>query len=261
MTEDTANESQDSAKQTDAAACGNALAMKPWQAVVAAVLAGLIAWGIVEAIMPVYQMPQELLDLAGAARAGRLEEMSEASADANAKNVTLSLVISGVAFALLLTVTELVSRGSPSRAIWGAPLAGIIAGGIGIGAGMAGAHLAEAVSLQDPTDRSISPLMKSLIVQCTMWGVVGLGVGLGIGLPTFRPRLMLTCLIGCVVGGLLGGVAFLVLAAVVTAAGISDISTEQLMPEPGIGRLFWIAISGALIGMTVAGLGKAKSKK
>ena len=97
---------------------------KPWQALVVACLAGGLVWGILQAILPVFEMPAELQALQGPAIAPRLQEMQEHIRVSGIRNATLSLVILAFTLSVILTATELFLRSQPVRALWGGLLAG-----------------------------------------------------------------------------------------------------------------------------------------
>ena len=119
---------------------------------------------------------------------------------------------------------------------------------IAIGAGAVGAALIDKVHLPDHR------LVKTMIVQSGMLGLMGLGIGFGIALALFHRRIAVTCATGCLLGGFLAALLFPIVASVL----LPQVNTDLLMPDPGMGRLLWLGIAASLIGATVTGLGKER---
>ncbi|MEO8494330.1 MAG: hypothetical protein ABI614_04620 [Planctomycetota bacterium] len=227
-----------------------ALVMSTWQGLMLVSVASLAVWGTLEAIMPVFLVPGHLQSFGNDATAALKQEQRDSNALCRAKNATLSIALLASTLALSLAAAELLLRGERLRAIWGGLLAGLMAAAIVIGAGAVGATSIEALALPDHR------LFKTMIVQSGVLGALGLAVGLGISLALFRVRLLVTCAGGCLLGGLLAAFLFPIAASIL----MPRLNTEFLMPDAGIGRLFWIGLAAGLIGVAVTGLGKERSR-
>jgi hypothetical protein len=230
--------------------------MAPWQGLLLAILAGVAVWGAYQAILPVFELSEELAALQGPAIAPRLQEIQDNLRANRFKNAAVGMVIMGFGLGLVLTVGELMIRRSHGRAIWGGLLAGLIAGGISFGAASVGNTLSDALGpTGDPTaPSSMSPLVKTMVVQGAVLGMIGLGVGLAMSVPMLSPRPLGVCLFGCLLGGLLAAVVF----APTVGLLLPHENTEELMPDSRMGQLLWVGLTAGLIGITVTGLGKER---
>ena len=228
----------------------NALLTAPIPGLILCGIVALLVWGTLEVIMPVFQLPEHLRNLSGNAPEEQQKEMMEASVDTNNKNATLSLGMLASTLGLCLTIAEVKSRRQGLRAIWAGPLAILIAGVVAVGGGILGGILTGSSVL--PED----PLTRTIIVQATMLGLVGLGVGSGVGLavtlPMCRPRLLATCFVGGMLGGLLAGLVYPFAASIL----LPNARTEVLMPDPGVSRLLWLALLSSATALTLTGMGK-----
>jgi hypothetical protein len=224
-----------------------ALVMGPLAALLIALAAGVVSWAILKAILPVFQLPENLRNVAGNVSAELLQEARQATESVSNKNAALTLAVAASVLGLALTVGELLLRRSPLRAVWGGLLAAIVAGGLGIGAAIFGVAIMRSLEVENP-------LTKTMALQCAMLGVAGLGVGIAISLPILRPRLLVNCMVGGVLGGVLAGLVFPMAVSL-----LHKVNTEGLIPE-GTGLPVWILLAYGLIGLTVAGLGKEKPK-
>ena len=150
----------------------------------------------------------------------------------------------------MLTVAEVKLRRLGSRAIWGGLLAILIAGVFAGGGAVLGGMLAVSPAL--PED----PLIRTIVVQCAMFGLAGLGVGAGVAfaatLPVFRLRLLATCCVGGLLGGTLAGLVFPFASSIL----LPSAQTEVLMPDPGVSRLLWLALVSCLSALTLTGMGE-----
>jgi hypothetical protein len=224
-----------------------ALVMRPLPSLLIALLAGVVVWAVLNAIQPVFHLPEHLAALTGNVTDVQAQALRTGSAAVIQKNTTLTLAATASVLALTLAAAELLFRRQPVRAVWGGLLAGVIAGGAGVGAAALGAVLMTSVNVE-------TPLTKTMIIQGGMLGVIGLGVGLAIAIPIFRPRLAANCMIGGLLGGVLAAFVFPMLVSL-----MPRVNTEQLVPER-LGLLLWISLAYGLIGATMAGLGKEKPK-
>jgi hypothetical protein len=224
-----------------------ALVMGPGASLVIALLAGVAVWAVLNSIMPVFLLPERLAGLSGNLPEAQLQELKAAAALARQRNTMVALGAMASVLALTLAAAELFFRRQPVRAVFGGLLAGLIGGGVGVGAAVLGDLLMTSVKLENP-------LAKTMILQLSMLGLVGLGVGIAIAIPILRPRLLATCVSGGLLGGVLAAFLFPILVSF-----LPRVNTEQLVPD-GKGLLLWIALAFGLIGGVMAGLGKEKPK-
>ncbi|MEO2033136.1 MAG: hypothetical protein ABGZ35_13725 [Planctomycetaceae bacterium] len=227
-----------------------ALLISPIPGLFLSAIVTLLVWGALEVMPPVFELPEHLRELSGNAPEAQQKERMEASLAASNRNAAVSLGLLASALGLFLTIAEVKFRRQGLRAIWAGPLAILIAGVFAVGGGVLGGMLTASSVL--PED----PLARTILVQGTMFGLVGLGVGSGVGLavtlPTFRPRLLATCFAGGMLGGLLAGLVFPFAASVLLPIA----RTEVLMPDPGVSRLLWLALASSAIVLPLTGMGK-----
>jgi len=226
------------------------LLLSPISGLILSGLAAILVWGALEVMPSVFELPEHLRELSGNAPEEQQKVKRDASLVTDNKNATLSLTMSASTLGLFLTIAEVQHRRQGLRAIWRGLLAFLIAGAFAVGGGILGGTLAASVAL--PED----PLARTIVVQGTMFGLVGLGVGAGVAfavmLPIFRPRLLATCLTGGMLGGLLAGLIFPFAASIL----LPNARTEILMPDPGMSRFLWLALASIPIALTLTGMGK-----
>jgi hypothetical protein len=229
-----------------------ALQISSFHALILSVGVACLIWGILQIILPVFQLPEHLRDLEGNISTEQSQEIMDVSLATSNRNAAFSLALWASTLGLFVTVAEVKYRRPRLRAIWGGLLAILVSGGFAVGGAALGGILSEASAL--PED----PLTRTIIVQATMLGLVGLGIGLGLGLavtlPMFRPRLSATCIAAGILGGLLAGLIFPIASSVV----LPNARTEVLLPDPGISRFLWLALasSGIVLTLTLTNMGK-----
>jgi hypothetical protein len=172
----------------------SSLVIRPVTCLVLVLLTGLVVWAFLDAILPIFQLPEHLSNLAGnSVTADQLQESRAVSASVRNNNAAVAIAVSASALALVLAAAEMLFRRDLLRAIWGGLLAGLLAAGAGLGAATFGAVLMSSLSVEDR-------LTKTLLTQAAVLGVLGSSVGMAVSLPMFRARL----LGNCTLGGLLG---------------------------------------------------------
>ncbi len=224
------------------------LVIAPWQGLLVALLAGLAAWGALQLIPSVFQLPEELRAVTGNAPAEQLSRLHAATATTQTRNAMFSVAVLAFALGLSLAAAEQLLRRNLLGAVLGGLFVGLVAGLIAVGA------VAVGNALQSSLDFENKRLLKTMVVQGAILGVMGAGIGLALALSLLRPRLLVSCIVGCLLGGMLAALAFPLTAGVF----FPDVNTDFLVPEPGLGRLLWAAFASGLIGVTVAGLGHRK---
>ena len=158
-----------------------ALLLSPIPGLILAGFAALLVWGVLEVMPPVFELSERLRELSGNAPEEQQKEKQDASLAASNNNAVLSLVMLTSTLGLFLTVAEVKLRRLGSRAIWGGLLAILIAGVFAVGGAVLGSMLAVSPAL--PED----PLIRTIVVQCAMFGLAGLGVGAGVAVVV-EPR-------------------------------------------------------------------------
>lgn len=214
----------------------------------AALVAGLLAWGVWQTIGPVFHVPAELRDLPTPAPPEKDAELALAVAEANRQNAILAIAILGAVTGLVLATAECASRRALRSACWKAPLTAVFAGLIGAGAGFAGSFVFESPELLT----GWSPLAQTIVVQAVTLGLMGLGVGAGVAIFVGRVPVVVSSALGGILGGTLAAFFYPACAAYLTPAA----QTECVLPRDATSRLIWMTMATVLIGLIVTGLGK-----
>jgi hypothetical protein len=214
-------------------------------------LAGFLAWSILQAILPVFTMPEALANLEPPVPPDKAIAQDLAMATANRQNATLALAILGFILSAGLAIMEAWRRGTLFSALWRCPSSGAIAAVFGAGAGLLGGLVFAAFK----SSTSLSPLAKTVATQCAMLGLFGMGIGVSVALPYARLRLLLQCAIGGLSGGLLAALVY------PTAVGylLPRAQTDRLLPKDETNLLILIALAVVLIALALTGV-KQRSK-
>ncbi|MCU0871217.1 MAG: hypothetical protein MUE50_02635 [Pirellulaceae bacterium] len=217
-----------------------------------ALLAGLLTWGILQVGFPVFNIPKELRDLPSPQPPELAAKAAQASVVAARWNATLLLAILGLSVAGSLAVAESLLRGTAGSAWWRGLLSGVLAGLCGAVAGLSASLL-----LKSPQAMGgMSPLARTISVQCMGLGLLGLGIGLGVG-STGPWRLLLNAALGGALAGLLVGFLY------PTGMGylLPNVQTEHVVPIDRTSQLIWLVAVSLLIALVITGLGKGTSNK
>jgi len=216
--------------------------------VLAALLAGLLAWGTWRAIGPVFTMPEELTNLPTPVPPDKAAEQDQATAMVNRNNATLALGLLGAIVGLFLATAEAGSRRALKSACWKGPMTAVLAGLAGAGGGLAGSLVLESPELLNDW----SPLARTIAVQGVTLGALGLGVGVGVAVLHGTLRLILLSAAGGILGGLLAALVYPVCVACLMPVA----QTECVMPTDTLSCLIWMTAAAVLIAMVLTGLGK-----
>jgi len=249
QTETTSNQSVAGEAAAECGACSPAhLQCGPKLGVFAALLAALLGWGIWQAIGPVFVMPERLTDLPTPVPADLAAEQDQATAMVNRCNATLAITILAAIVGLFVTTAEAYSRRVLRSSCWKAPIAAVLAASLGAGAGLAGSFVLESPQLLG----GWSPLAKTIMVQATTLGVLGLGVGIGVAVSTGKLR----AIMHSATSGMLGGLLAALIYPACVAYLLPVVQTERVMPKDTLSRLIWMTMAGVLIGLVLTGMGK-----
>ncbi|MEZ6060778.1 MAG: hypothetical protein R3C19_10475 [Planctomycetaceae bacterium] len=233
---------------------GHALVISPLVGIALSVVAALVIWGVLESILPVFELSERLRELSGNAPEEQQRERMEASIAAASNNATLSMAMLAATIALFLAAAEAKFRRAGLRMMWGGVLAAGVAAGFAVGAGILRGELDASSAM--PED----PLTETIVLQTIAWGITGLGIGLGVALgvslPNVSSKLLGTCLFGGLLGGALGGLIYPLASSVL----LPNARTEVSMPDPGLSLFLWLGLGAVIIALTVTGMGREKKK-
>jgi len=213
----------------------------------AALLAGLLAWGLVQAAFPVFDIPEELKNLPSPQPSHLAVKAERAQVEADRWNATLLFAVFGLGVAGVLAAAECLLRGRPAAAWWRVVLSGVTAGLLGAAGGLSASLLLESPQLLG----GMSPLARTISVQCLGVGLAGLGIGLGVG-TAGGARVLLQATVGGVLAGVLVGFLY------PTAMGylLPNTQTERVVPLEPTSQLIWLAVIALMSALVITGLGK-----
>jgi hypothetical protein len=219
----------------------------------AALLGGLLTWAVLQAVLPVFTLPEELANLPSPVPAEKAVELDLAMARINRYHAILAVAILGLAVGGLLAAAESYSRGSWRRVVGTGLPGGAIAGLFGAGAALAGSLVLEAPQAL----AGWSPLAKTVVVQAVTFAGLGLGIGVGLAVPRGNLRLTANSAIGGTLGGLLAALIYPSLVGYL----LPITQTERVMPRDALSRLIWLAMASLLIGIILTGLGRRNRRQ
>lgn len=222
----------------------------PLAACAVTLFAGLLTWGVLQACFPVFEIRKELQNLPTPQPSDLAAKAAQALVVASRWNATLLFAILGLSLAGSLAATESLLRGMAGSAWWRGLLSGVVAGLCGAGAGLSASLLLESPSSLG----GMSPLARTISVQCLGLGLLGLGVGLGSGI-TGGWRLLLNAAVGGALGGLLVGFLY------PTGMGylLPHTQTEHVVPIERSSQLIWLVAVSLLTALVITGLGRKKA--
>lgn len=171
--------------------------------------------------------------------------------EADFRNGMLAIGIAGAALCGLFGLLVGVHRKSAIGAIIGL-LAGVVLGGAG---GIAGGYLGKLAATKIAiTD--MDELYRAMLIHTGTWAPVGLAAGLTLGIAACSGRMMGKGAVVCLIVGAMAGAAFPFASMFLFPTGKSDRAIPQ-----GYGNiLFWVALAGGLLGLTVGRLQVATCK-
>lgn len=219
---------------------------------IAAFLGGLLTWGILQTTFPVFEIPEELMDLPYPVPPDKEVELARATEVVNRGHAILAVAILGAAFGCFLSTVESCSRGMCRSALWKGPLGGVVGGLSGAGAGWLGFFLMASLKYET----ALSPLAKTITAQSAMLALLGIGIGVGVAIAYGGCRLLLNCTLGGVFGGVFAAIVYPTCVAYL----IPIVQTELAVPTHPTTQLIWIAATTLLIGFALTGIGKRKKK-
>lgn len=227
------------------------LVIGPFTAAALAMLAGVLSWAIIQRLDPVFHLPPEIAGkISTQPSAEEIAKLDAAEAVVTRHHAALWLAILGGLAGLFLAGAESGTRVSIGRAVLSAVIAAVICGAIGAVSG----YSSQLVHHRLHEHRELTPMARTMIMQSYMLLVFGLGLGLAISVPLLKPRLLLHCVIGCMLGGVMAAIVYAPLIGYL----LPRVRTERVFPQTSTERLIWISLVTALIGLTVAGLGRER---
>lgn len=225
---------------------------RPWRACSVALLGGLLTWGVLRCCFPVFDIPVELRDLPSPQPPELADKAAQATVIATRWNAVLTLAILGFAVAAWIAAVESFSRGVAKRAWWRAPLSGLFAAGVAAAGGLAASLLLVSPELLG----ELSPLARTIAVQCLGLGILGLGIGAGVGLTGGSLRLAMQAGLAGVLGGVLVGFLYPPLMAYLLPVA----KTERVIPLEATSQLIWLVSAALLPTLVMTGLGGKKPR-
>lgn len=207
-----------------------------WIALVAALLAGVIAWGAVEQVHPAFHVPEKYHIANLGAPVEKWVAYRAAANRADGMNAMLVLAILGGLAAAALALAGGTARRSASRLAIAAPL-----GALG---GAAGGLIGTVVHVMWLQTAAQPDVIHTAGQQLAALAALGLGVGLAFGCAQ---RAVRTALPAGLLAGALAGIAYPIAVSLLLPAT----GTESLIPGDRLSRLLYIGLTAALLGLIV----------
>src|SRR5205823_12193796 len=213
--------------------------LRPLAGMGLALIAGLVVWGLISLVDPVFHVPKEFeVPNIGASPEAYLANR-QAQERVEREHARLYVGCLGLLVAVVLRLREGVTRRS-----WLLPL---MAAPVGMGGGILGGwlgsavhdHFYEAVGMQD--------LIHTLLAQLALLVPLGVGVGLGASEVRVKPRSSFPVrnsrgALWSALAGAAAGVVAAVGYPIIVALVMPKVSTELLLPVDAASRLLWIGL-------------------
>jgi hypothetical protein len=217
---------------------GTALAIGPWTGLILCLISGAIVFGVIQAVHPVFQVPEEFHAAMGA-RPEVWEANRRASNQVDRQHAMLYVGGLGLLVGLVLGLREGTLRRSWLPPLLAAPLGGL-GGALG---GFLGCLIYEHVHV----GVGQAELTHTITAQLLLGVPLGLGVGLGLGLATRTVRGAAMSALGGAAAGILAAVLYPVVVSIL----LPEASTDALLPHERSNQLFWLALLSGLIGLCI----------
>jgi hypothetical protein len=225
------------------------LAAGPVLGVFAALIGGILTWGVWQTCFPLFTIPEELLWKGPLPEPPEVvEAVTAAGIKAETYNVTTLLGVLGGVLGVSLAIAEALKRRSLRTGLAG-PCLGVL---FGAGLGALGGWLGCATFWKVYPSPDISPLAKTMLVQGIILGTLGGAAGLVLGILSRRGATLIKCLIGGIVAGGLVAILYPFLAAWL----LPMMRTEVILPEEPLERLVWTGVTVGMLGLVIPGLGR-----
>jgi hypothetical protein len=208
----------------------SAVARARWLVVLGGLLAGLVSFGIGEAIFEIIPTGTVMVDLSGAKA---MVVRRGTSTVADARNGALTFAVLGLCLGGCLGLAGGLARRSTSGALNGGLVGSVL--GIALGGGVSLALLARFISMR--LDYFEYDLLISLVMHGLIWGLLGAAAGLAYAVGLGELRLSGRAVTAGLVGAVLGAVAFELIGAVFFDAAETDQPISETWPTRLLARL------------------------
>ncbi len=216
-----------------------------WITGVTFALAGAcLAWGLLLTLPPVFSVPPTEFGPFEQPTAEQAARLREGAARASLGNAVLALAWTGALLAGFMAVGEGVARRSARAALLGLAGCALIGALFGSLAGWAGHSVSQLIRT---SPQLVSNLPRIVVVQMTIWAVLGGGVGLALGCLTGCARNGFVLLLGGVLAGAFAGMIYPITAAYL----MPTFQTEQMIPQAGAGALLWLGTAAFFLGVVL----------
>jgi hypothetical protein len=210
----------------------------PWTSLVLGLVAAAITWCAIQAVHPVFRIPEKYHAAMGAA-----PEVFAANrrAQDGVDRAHAMLYVGGLG---LLLAGLIGTREGMLRRSWLAPLIAVPHGAAG---GALGGLLGCLIYENVRAHVGQAELIHTVAAQLVLGAPLGLGVGLGLGLSTRT----LGGVIKSAFGGLAAGALAAALYPVVVSIVLPAASTDALLPAERANQALWLGLLAGLIGLLV----------
>lgn len=209
---------------------------QPWIALPVALLAGAIAWGLIEWLPPAFYVSKEYDVPNLGAPPEKFAAHRAAQNRADRFNAMIDLAIVGALLSGALALREGLARRTTRRAVFALPL--------GMIAGAGGGWLGSLVYEKWVQTAAQPELIHAVGIQTVVLVSLGLGVGLALAAVGSPPR-------RAIPAGLLAGVLAGVLYPIAISLLLPATPTESIIPGDRSSGLLYVGVIAVLLGLIV----------
>jgi hypothetical protein len=211
-----------------------------------ALLGGGLAWGLLQATFPLFELPPELANLGISASEAQYQAQFEAREAINRKHAIVYAAVLGALVGSGLSLAERARYPSGTAAALGAVTAFLLGGLFGA----AGGFLGDVAYASVKTSVEPLPLVRTVLVQTITLGTLGLGIGLG--LSAFRHRFSRASK-NRVPAGILAGLCAGMCYPIVVSMALPFAQTESTLPMEPWSQSVWMMSISLLFGIIMPG--------
>ena len=227
------------------------LSSRPVGGALSAIFGGLIAVGVIGAMLPIAELPDRLKEVSTYEPASLHRELDAALAANLRYDTIVAMSVLGALAAMTFTLGEGWAARRIGRGIVFGIVALLIGGAMGYTAAVAGWEVRQMVLKRLP------PLGVTVLSEVVVFSLIGLGMGVSAALVHLRGAVLATGIAGGLLGGGLAGLLYPIITSIV----LPGADTEMLMPDETSSRLAWVIIGCGVIGLTASGLGTRPPKE
>ena len=215
------------------------LAIRPWEGLLLALVAGAIAWGVIHSVHPLFRVDKKF-DVPSIGMPAELFAAHRRQQDF-VDRWHAAVYLGGLGF---LVAAALGLPAGLRQVSWLPLLIGSLLGAAG---GAIGGPLGCLVYEYVRAEVGQAELTHTIAAQLLVAVPLGLSVGLGLGLATRSAGGAMRAALAGVIAGILAAAVYPVAISILLPAA----STDALVPEEAASRLLWLGILSGMLGLVI----------